>query len=57
MLSWLNRRLRNRMSGGVRGRKSLNQRNFLLLDSFEAEKSKERIMLALSVIQGERSSS
>ena len=32
MLSWLNRRLRNRMSGGVRGRKSLNQRNFLLLD-------------------------
>ncbi len=25
--------------------------------SFEAEKSKERIMLALSVIQGERSSS
>ena len=36
MLSWLNRRLRNRMSGGVRGRKFLNQRNFLLLDYLAA---------------------
>ena len=39
MLSWLNRRLRNRMSGGVRGRKFPNQRNFLLLDQERERKA------------------
>ena len=51
MLSWLNRRLRNRMSGGVRGRKSLNQRNVLLLDYYKRNEFDEQKEFRISLPQ------